>query len=273
VGIGTGAAGGSTGDAAAAGTGGGSTGGAAATGTGGSAPCAGGAAGWTGRPIFSSQCGDGVDNDGDGKIDYDDLECISPLDNDESSFGFGIPGDNIDACKLDCFFDGNSGMGDDGCVWQRKCDPMSMKTSCPFDEAYALSHPTDCSLTASQSQRCLDSCGKLVPNGCDCFGCCAVPGVSTPVHLAYTCTAADFNDPGKCPPCTQVTQCSNPCARCEICIGKPTVPDDCRGSDECAAPYDCPNGAPACGAYGTAPWLCPPGTGCVTGCCLPLGIF
>ena len=36
-----------------------------------------------------------------------------PLDNDESSFATGIPGDNMDACKQDCFFDGNSGMGDD----------------------------------------------------------------------------------------------------------------------------------------------------------------
>jgi hypothetical protein len=36
-------------------------------------------------------------------------------DNDESSFATGIPGDNIDTVNQDCFFDGNSGGGDDGC--------------------------------------------------------------------------------------------------------------------------------------------------------------
>src|SRR6478609_3127994 len=61
---------------------------------------------------------------------------VGPLDNDESSFATGIPVDNIDACKQDCFFDGNSGMGDDGCMWQLKCDPMTNNASCPYDQAY-----------------------------------------------------------------------------------------------------------------------------------------
>ena len=61
------------------------------------------------------QCSNCVDDDGDGKIDGFDIECTGPLDNDEGSFATGIPGDNIDAVMQDCFFDGNSGAGNDGC--------------------------------------------------------------------------------------------------------------------------------------------------------------
>jgi len=256
------------------------TGGAANGRGGGGAGGAGGAAGTTGGAGACAldgsvgpppQCSDGIDNDGDGKIDYDDPECIGAADNDESTFANGIPGDNIDFCKQDCFFDGNSGMGDDGCLWQLKCDPRSTRVDCPYDQAYATAHPTECSLTASQSQICLDRCAKLTANGCDCFGCCVVPGVATPVRLDWTCTAADFGDPAKCPPCTQVTQCLNPCERCEVCIGKPTLPADCLNG--AGPPYTCPGGAPACGAYGSIPPAqCPCGTTCVTGCCLPITI-
>ena len=109
-------------------------------------------------PVGSTQCSDGIDNDGDGSIDYDDPECVGPLDNDESSFATGIPGDNVDPCKQDCFFDGNSGMGDDGCQWQLKCDPSSVEAKCPYDSAYAAQHATECSTSASQSQTCVDKC-------------------------------------------------------------------------------------------------------------------
>ena len=203
------------------------SGGTTGSGTGGGT----GSGGTGGSKVGNPQCSDGIDNDGDGKIDYDDPECVGPLDNDESSFATGIPGDNMDACKQDCFFDGNSGMGDDGCEWQLKCDPQSVEPKCPYDRQYATQHASECSVSASQSQTCIDSCRKLVPNGCDCFGCCLIPGAPTPIRLAATCTAADFGNPAKCPPCTQVTQCSNPCDHCEICIGKPTLPADCTTDD------------------------------------------
>ena len=100
----------------------------------------GGAGGLAGGKLGITQCSDGLDNDGDGKIDLADPECVSPLDNDESSFATGIPGDNKDACKQDCFFDGNSGMGDDGCEWQLKCDPANTgagaAASCPYDSTF-----------------------------------------------------------------------------------------------------------------------------------------
>jgi hypothetical protein len=228
-----------------------------------------GAGGWIGwqRPA----CLDGKDNDGDGKIDYDDPECLGGHDNDESSFAWGIPGD-VDPCRLECFFDGNSGRGDDNCIWEIKCDPANNAAECPYDPAYATAHPAECSLSSSQTPTCVDRCSKLVPNGCDCFGCCTVPGLPGPVRLESYCTTADLGDPTKCPPCTQVTQCLNPCERCEFCVGKLTLPDDCAEPGG-GAPYTCPAGATVCGAYGLGPECCPPDRTCVTGCCLPIYII
>ncbi len=224
----------------------------------------------------NTQCSDGIDNDGDGKIDYNDPECVGPLDDDERSFATGIPGDNMDACKQDCFFDGNSGAGDDHCDWQLKCDPKSVENKCPYDAQYATQHASECSVSASQTQTCIDACRKLVPNGCDCFGCCLIPGAPTPIRLAATCTAADFGNPAKCPTCTQVTQCSNPCDHCEICIGKPTLPADCSppdGGTDGPPPPSCGSDFIPCGPGSSTPVDgCGAGYGCITGCCIPTGI-
>jgi hypothetical protein len=60
-------------------------------GAGGSAGASGGGAGGTsgaggsasvGCPVNPSACTDGIDNDGDGKIDSDDPECVGTCDND-----------------------------------------------------------------------------------------------------------------------------------------------------------------------------------------------
>jgi len=237
----------------------------------------------------ASACSDGKDNDGDGKVDYEDPECVGPTDNDEGSFATGIPGDNMDACRQDCFFDGDSGSGNDGCDWQLKCDPSNVgagaEKKCPYDADYVSKHETECSLSASQSQHCIDFCGKVTPNGCDCFGCCVVPGSPTPIRLSATCTAEKFGDPSACSPCTQVTACNNPCERCEICVGKTTLPADCNpntpdgGTTDGGTPDggyvppppQCAGTTVSCGPGGAvAATACPTGTGCVTGCCLPI---
>src|SRR5207248_1283847 len=115
-------------------------------------------------------------------------------------------------CKQDCFFDGNSGMGDDGCEWNLKCDPANpgahAAKACPYDKNYK-----NCPTT--QSQMCKDFCGHLTPNGCDCFGCCTVTvnGQTASVYLASTCTAAKFGDPNVCPRCTPNQACINTCER------------------------------------------------------------
>src|SRR5688500_10117929 len=121
-----------------------------------------------------SQCSDGKDNDGDGKIDAADPECVGVCDNDEGTFATGMPGDNKDdlrSCHQDCFFDGNSGQGDDGCRWDLRCDPgRAGAAQCPYT-------PNKPGLKCDPpSQACVNKCRAITPNGCDCFGCCAIPG-------------------------------------------------------------------------------------------------
>lgn len=276
----TGSGGGNTG----AGTGGKLGSGGAHGGSGGTVPGGTGAAGGTsgGVPtggtlgtLGTTQCSDGIDNDGDGKIDLADPECVSPLDNDESSFATGIPGDNIDACKQDCFFDGNSGMGDDGCNWQLQCDPANVgagaAASCPYDPSYK-NCPT------AQSQKCITSCEALTPKGCDCFGCCVVDGINHPIRLDPTCTAANFGDPAKCPVCTQQPSCMKTCGPCQLCLGRTTLDPSCTTSGAGGASGGGNGGAggssgpqPQCLSdqivCGTNASLCPQGTICVSGCC------
>jgi hypothetical protein len=225
--------------------------------------------------VGSAQCSNGKDDDLDGFIDSLDPQCTGPLDNDESGFATGIPGDNIDACKQDCFFDGNSGMGDDGCEWNLKCDPLSpganAAKACPYDSTFK-----NCPTT--QSAKCISNCRTITPNGCDCFGCCDIVGATTPIRLQASCTQAKLTDSVACPPCTKVTACNNTCERCELCVGKTTLPADCAkptdgGTTDGSAPPPtpvCPDGQVTCGPNGLDPSKCPAATNCITGCCVPI---
>jgi hypothetical protein len=207
--------------------------------------------------VGTTQCTNCKDDDNDGLIDWMDPECTGPLDNDESSFATGIPGDNKDPCLQDCFFDGNSGSGDDGCKWNLACDPSSPGApKCPYN-------PNAKNCGDPQSQACKNACVPLTPNGCDCFGCCEIKTAdagSVFVKLDQTCTVQTATDPTKCKPCTQVPDCLNPCDRCEICVGKPTIPLDCDGGAQ-----GCPNNQQSCSQN----VLCPNGFYCLTGCCIP----
>jgi hypothetical protein len=278
-----GGAGGNAGNAGgAAGNAGGTTGG----GAGGNAGGVGGASAAAGCPVNPSACTDGIDNDGDGKIDGADPECVGTCDNDEGTFATGIAGDNIDACKQDCFFDGNSGMGDDGCEWNLKCDPANpgghASNACPYE-------PNFHNCPEKQSDRCIKNCQRLTPNGCDCFGCCAITynGKTANVMLVPSCKAELLGDPNACPPCTQQTSCVNTCGKCEVCVGKPAPDPDCvipppAGADAGVADggqvvagdagtpppqgeTPCPAGVTYCGPGGSA---CASGAVCLTGCCL-----
>ncbi len=238
----------------------------------------------------TTQCTDCADNDGDGLVDWMDPECTGPLDRDESSFATGIPGDNIDACKQDCWFDGNSGAGDDGCDWAGKCLVGSSDPKCPYDPV-AAADPKQC---PPPPKKCIDYCKPLTPKGCDCAGCCDVyttlPDGGTTVHtvkLVSTCTTESLSDPTKCPTCTKIPECTNPCGKCEWCLGKTSLPAECYpppptdagpdapATDSTTPPPDSttdtgtPSTCPA-GTYGdcspTKP--CAAGFYCLTGCCI-----
>jgi hypothetical protein len=258
------------------------------------------------------QCGDLIDNDGDGLVDSEDPDCLGPCDNTEGSLYGGIPGQAGPACTVDCYFDQDSGSGNDDCHWNHRCDEHEVDpgyypesrygSKCGYDPAaHTPGASGSCAdLYAKQSQACLDYCGPLTPNGCDCFGCCNLPaGTASWVFLGSedasgngSCTLADIGDPTKCQPCTPVQGCLNPCDKCELCIGKPTLPPECfpggaggagggssgtgggssgtggsgTGGAGGGVVGQCPAGVAACGLPGQA--LCPGGYYCITGCCI-----
>jgi hypothetical protein len=219
------------------------------------------------------QCGDCEDNDGDGLIDTADPNCWGPCDNNEEGWKGEIPGQqNNSTCnKMDCYFDQDGGSGNDDCYWSHTCDPLE-PMGCTLDSSYNVPGSVgDCDdIFNTQSDVCHEQCGPLVPNGCDCFGCCQIH-VGGEVHTVYigteddggngTCNVESAGDPEKCQPCTQVEGCFNPCNPddCQICIGQTEVPEGC---DEAK----CPDGIQSCD-----PQLnssdCPAGMSCITGCC------
>lgn len=207
-------------------------------------------------------CTNGLDDDGDGKIDGFDEECTGAIDDDEGTFATGIPGDNSDPKWQDCFFDGNSGAGDDHCRYHADCLTGAKPAS---DPACAV------------SDACHDFCEARTPNGCDCFGCCTVyleGSGSVDVVISETCSLENVDDPALCPRCTPSTLCGNPCGECELCPGKGVedLPETCAstpggaggaGSEEPPA-YACDAGRETCGSSDE----CPAGEYCSLGCCL-----
>ncbi len=188
-------------------------------------------------------CGDGKDNDGDGKIDLFDPECTGPCDDDESSFATGIPGDNMD-CKQDCFFDGNSGQGDDGCIWSLRCDPENPGANIGCE--YTGGNNCD-NMPPNQDPDCIEFCIPFVPPGCDCFGCCLVTDdegndVSIFLNSHPDCALDNLE---ACESCTFNDNCGNPCDGCELCFGQEELPPECDSNecdfgDPCTTVADCP---------------------------------
>lgn len=182
---------------------------------------------------FLYACGDCIDNDADGLTDYEDPDCLGPCHNNEAGFYPMIPGGGGAPCKLDCYYDSNSGSGDDNCEWDARCDPLEPELGC----MYTSPPPADARCAAAQPMACLDFCTPRTPNGCDCFGCCELPARSGSwVYLGTenaagdpTCTLDDVTDPILCHPCTPHPTCVNTCGRCELCLGRDpsTIPADC----------------------------------------------
>ncbi len=178
-------------------------------------------------------CGDCLDNDGDGLIDSEDPDCLGPCHNNEAGFYPMIPGGGGAPCKLDCYYDSNSGSGDDNCEWDARCDPLEPELDC----RYTVPAPPDAHCLSEQPPACLDFCMPRTPNGCDCFGCCELPaGSGSWVYLGTidasgtaTCTLDAVSDPVACRACTPHPTCVNTCGRCELCLGRDpsTIPADC----------------------------------------------
>jgi hypothetical protein len=212
----------------------------------------------------SCVCDNGIDDDQDGLVDGLDPECTGPLDNDEGSFATGIPGDNRDPKWQDCFFDGNSGAGDDDCRYHTECITGDRPRTDP-----------GCKLTDA----CIDFCGARTPNGCDCFGCCSVEladGSSIDILTGENCSLETANDAAACQPCRKSAECGNTCGTCELCPGKTVedLPAECDtgsggagsgGAGSGGPGYTCDNGEQVCGPGLDA---CPLGRYCSLGCCL-----
>ena len=215
------------------------------------------------------QCSNCIDDDGDGLVDGFDPQCTGATDNDERSFATGIPGDNKDAVEQDCFFDGDSGAGNDRCNIH-VCCLLGARTKADCTIGQQKYNPDSCPPpigTTPTSAACIAHCGKLAPPGCDCFGCCTI---CDPV--AHTCQDILINpadgtgcatDPTKCLHCTKIADCGNPTCggqSCILCPGQDptTLPSSCNGTTTC------PNGQMTC----TNDTGCPMGTYCSSGCCI-----
>jgi len=252
------------------------------------------------------ECGDCQDNDGDGLVDWKDPECLGPCDNTEGpALIGGVGGGTASNCKVDCYFDYGNGAGNDNCLWDHKCDPLEPEKpwGCTYDSAMV----GGIKCPVPQSTLCAKRCLPFTPNGCDCFGCCTFPalkglgpgggdgyvwiGAMDTTTKQGTCTFKEILDQAKCPRCTPVAGCNNPCGTCEICIGKPTLPPECfkkpdagvagdaaAGKDSSTTTADagvppslqCPGGEQPCSLPGQAP--CASGYYCISGCCIKVDI-
>jgi hypothetical protein len=212
------------------------------------------------------QCDNCIDDDNDGVIDGADPECTGLSDNDEGSFATAIPGDNIDAKTQDCFFDGNSGGGDDKCAYHTCCLlGAASPAECPSELQPPNYDPTAC----TASDECRNNCAPLTPPGCDCFGCCTIcdgagcANIIINPAVAPNCDYDVLHDATMCPTCTPSTVCNGgTCdpANCVLCPGQTEadLPPSCTtqacpaGEATCEVTADCPNGF------------------CSNGCCLAI---
>jgi len=229
-------------------------------GGGGSGDGGGGGGGGVDCTADGPECNNCEDDDGDDFIDGADIQCSGALDDREDSFATGIPGDNVDPVLQDCFFDGDSGEGNDGCVRPTCCLTEGESETCPPPGPAA-----DCSV----SNMCENYCGALTPPGCDCFGCCTICDGDTCFDVAIgladdDCTIDNLDDDQACPKCVKDDECGG--GECEgedddcvLCPGQTEedLPDSCNGNE-------CPEDATPCETSSD----CASDEYCSTSCCV-----
>jgi hypothetical protein len=204
-------------------------------------------------------CSDGLDNDSDDAFDGFDPECTGAFDDYEDSFATGSHGEDQTGKRQDCFYDGNSGGGDDGCNRARCC--AAGGADAPADPSC-----NDCTVDA----RCSATCAPLAPNGCDCFGCCGIWRGDVVTHVLLgsgSCSVDSVADPSLCPRCRPARDCENPCGPCELCPGR-ALRDLPLGCETPGGPgYSCDESQTCAGAAD-----CEGLSSCQQGCCLRTGI-
>src|SRR5262249_3737980 len=117
------------------------------------------------------ECGDCIDNDGDGLIDQNDPDCLGPCSNSEANLFGSVGGGTAAACPRTCYFNCGQGSGT-GCSWDHTCDPLTPVATCPYVPPAMRNPGLMMACPDTQTAACLTSCEPLTPNGCDCFGCC-----------------------------------------------------------------------------------------------------
>jgi hypothetical protein len=225
-------------------------------------------------------CNDGLDNDNDGNIDGQDIACVDARDDDEANLGLGykVGGDNSDlANKQDCFFDGDSGSGNDGCEYDAICwcpdvDNDGYRDACTIGDT-TINRPLkprtqDCDPSKpSDPSKCAASCGPYIPNGCDALGCCEIYRADGSSFFAVLTPECVPETGQGCMSCQQNDATANDCGECELCIGKSTVPATCSGAEP--GGYTCEGGQPSCSAENP----CTSGLFCSLGCCMPIPVI
>jgi hypothetical protein len=201
-------------------------------------------------------CSDGLDNDNDDRTDGFDPECTGAFDDFEDSYATGSHGEDQTAKRQDCFYDGNSGGGADGCA----------RPSCCALTEPARSADGPCN-GCDVGDKCRASCAPLVPNGCDCFGCCGIWHAGSITHVLLgnpSCKVDQLSNPANCTPCVPSPDCANPCGECELCPGRTVgdLPAACAISGEPG--FACEERALCFSSSG-----CGTLSSCQQGCCLP----
>jgi len=180
------------------------------------------------------QCSNGIDDDGDGLIDHQDHDCTGDRDDDERTLGLGNAPE--DPCNVGCRFDRLSG-ADDPCLFPGEC--IANNLNCRLDAAVPS---RECK---AASDACRAHCLPLVPENCDCTGCCLIKydGRNYMVRLNDGCSVVNI---------------SSDVVHCQACSMDPSC------SRYMPPPFECPT---KCDPMTP----CPAGQYCLTGCCLKPG--
>ncbi len=255
-------------------------------------------------------CGDCVDNDDDGLVDTGrDPDCLGPCHNNEAGYNIGLTGQPETQCRVDCYYDSESGRG---CDWSWQCDPLQPRlddsamcqyvgdaeygdvTPCPGGGCTSVIGSSDChevSQTHDEPEEC-GGCRILTPPGCDCFGCCEIPARSGNFVFIGTMTDAavrtcnfdeamqEYNDSSGTP-AERLGDIPQDERQCRLCTPIDTCyrPCESEGCQLCLGETEPPPGCEepppdVCNGRDTCSPIsdnvCPAGTFCFFGCCDPI---